>query len=223
MTRTLYYTAALLLTVVSWAAYSASFDCRKAGTKPEKLICANAELSTLDEQLSIAYREALVKGVNKTSVKEWQKNWLFFTRDSCADAACLKTAYVSHIGELREYSKMALTGTTISGNYERYYRGNPDKHSASIHVFELQKNRARMVGSAIWVGNAARGNVNIGEIGGVFPLEGSKLHYYEPEEDSCLLTITFTKNALVVTDDNSLCGGLNVSFNGEYRRLGTGK
>jgi len=223
MTRTLNYTAALLLVVISWAAHAASFDCRKASTKPEELICADTELSTLDEQLSNAYREALTKGVNKASVKEWQKNWLFFSRDSCAEAACLKTVYASHLSELREYSKMALMGTVISGKYERYYRGNRYKHSASINVFELQKNRARVLGSAIWVGNAASGNVNVGEIGGVFPLDGTKLHYNEPEEDSCLLTITFAKNALVVTDDNSRCGGLNVSFNGEYRKLGTGK
>lgn len=223
MTRTLYYTTALLLTVISWAAHAASFDCRKANTRIENLICTDTELSTLDEQLSNAYREALTKGVNKASVKHWQKNWLFLTRDSCADTSCLKAVYASHVIELREYSKIASTGTSISGNYERYYRGKPDKHSASIHVFELQKNRTRVMGTAIWIGNAARGNVNVGEISGVFPLDMNKLHYNKPEEDSCFLTIKFAKNALVVTDDNSRCGGLNVSFNGEYRKLVTGK
>lgn len=223
MVQNLYYAAALLLAVISWDAHAASFDCRKAGIIPEELICTDAELSKLDEQLSIAYREALTKGANKASIKQWQKNWLFLTRDSCADLACLKTVYPSHINELRECSKMASTGTAISGKYERYYRGKRDKHSAWIHIFELQKNRARVVGSAIWVGHAARGNINVGEIDGVFPLDNNKLHYGKPEEDGCLLTITFAKNALVVTDDNSRCGGLNVSFNGEYRRLGTGK
>lgn len=223
MTRTLKYTAVLLSAVISWAAHAASFDCRKASTRIENLICTDTELSSLDEQLSKAYREALAKGVNKASVKQWQKQWLFLTRDSCADTACLKTVYASHVSELREYSQIASTGTAISGMYERYYHGKRDKHSATIHVFELQKKRARVVGSAIWIGNAAKGNVNVGEIGGVFPLDGNKFYYKETEEDSCHLTISFAKNALVVTEDNSRCGGLNVSFNGEYRKLGTGK
>lgn len=223
MTRTLNYTAVLLLAVISWAAHAASFDCRKASTRIENLVCTDTELSTLDEQLSNAYREALTKGVNKASVKQWQKQWLFFTRDSCTDTACLKTVYASHVSELREYLQIASTGTVISGMYERYYRGKSDKHSATINVFELQKNRARVVGSAIWVGNAAKGNVNVGEIDGAFPLDGNKLYYKETDEDSCHLTITFAKNALVVTEDNSRCGGLNVSFNGEYKRIGAGK
>lgn len=225
MIRTLYCTAMQLLLsfVISWTAHAASFDCQKASTRIENLICTDTELSILDEELSNAYREALAKGINKTSVQQWQKNWLFFTRDACADIACLKTVYASQVSQLREYSQIASTGTAISGMYERYYRGKPDKNTATINVFELQKNRVRVVGTAIWVGNAAQGNVNVGEINGVFPLYENKLLYNESEEDSCHLSITFAKNILVVTDDNSRCGGLNVSFNGEYRRHGTGK
>ncbi len=40
-------------------AQAASFDCGKAKTRVEKLICANAELSKLDEQLSREYKAAL--------------------------------------------------------------------------------------------------------------------------------------------------------------------
>lgn len=219
MNRTIDYAAALLLAVISWAANAANFDCGKASTKTEELICTDAELSKLDEELSKAYREAMAQGVNKDSVKQWQKTWLFLIRDSCADAACLKKVYTSHISQLGEHSKMVSMGSTISGKYERYYRGKRDKHSATINVFELPNNRAGVLGSAIWVGNAARAYVNTGEIDGVFQLHGKKVRYTEPEEGSCRLTITFEKKALVVTDDNSRCGGLNVSFNGEYRRI----
>lgn len=37
----------------------AGFDCSKATTKIEKMICADAGLSKLDEQLDTAYKTAL--------------------------------------------------------------------------------------------------------------------------------------------------------------------
>lgn len=219
MNRTFDYIAAMLFVTASGVCNAASFDCAKATTRTEKLICDDAELSKLDEQLSAAYQEAMVKGVNKDSVKQWQKGWLFFTRDDCANVSCLKKAYASHIVELQEHSEVASSKAVVSGKYERFYRGKPDKHSATITVFELEKNRVRVVGSAVWVGNADTGNVNLGEIDGAFPLKGNTIHYSESEDDSCRLTVTFIKEALIVSDDNTRCGGLNVSFNGEYRRI----
>ncbi len=41
----------LVLCLVIGQLQAASFDCGKAGTKVEKLICADAELSKLDEKL----------------------------------------------------------------------------------------------------------------------------------------------------------------------------
>lgn len=38
-----------LLCLVAVPVQAASFDCGKAGTKVEKLVCADAELSKLDE------------------------------------------------------------------------------------------------------------------------------------------------------------------------------
>ena len=39
--------------------HSASFDCAKATTKIEKVICANPKLSELDEKLSALYKKVL--------------------------------------------------------------------------------------------------------------------------------------------------------------------
>lgn len=41
------------LLVLALPAQAASFDCAKAGTKVEKLICGDVELSKLDEELRI--------------------------------------------------------------------------------------------------------------------------------------------------------------------------
>jgi uncharacterized protein len=45
---------------------AASFDCGKATSEVEKLICGNEELSRLDDSLSEAYQEALKTEALKT-------------------------------------------------------------------------------------------------------------------------------------------------------------
>lgn len=54
------------------SATAASFPCEKAATKVEKLICADAALSSLDEELAASYRHdiALKHGMNFTARKE---------------------------------------------------------------------------------------------------------------------------------------------------------
>jgi uncharacterized protein len=46
----------LLLTLTSTLLFPASFDCKKAKTDVEKLICSDKELSQLDEELNEAYK-----------------------------------------------------------------------------------------------------------------------------------------------------------------------
>ncbi|WP_448202728.1 lysozyme inhibitor LprI family protein [Azospirillum sp. sgz302134] len=83
------------------SAQAASFPCAKASTPTETAVCANAGLSTLDERLSAAYRDALKQlsgsgpeeGKAQSAVKADQKAWLA-ERNACgADPACLRTAY----------------------------------------------------------------------------------------------------------------------------------
>ena len=44
------------LLVLTLPVQAASFDCAKAGTKVEKLICGDAGLSKLDDELAAAYK-----------------------------------------------------------------------------------------------------------------------------------------------------------------------
>lgn len=110
---------------------------------------------------------------------------------------------------------------TITGTYTLKDGAN----TATIAV-ELNEssNTVKIQGDATWVGDAEAGQVNIGEIAGVFPLNGNTVQYYELLEDEpdeyCKLTFTFGNKSLTVTNDNSQCGGMNVSFNGKYKRTG---
>lgn len=118
-------TGLLLACFVYYQAQATSFDCRKAATTIEKLICADKELSRLDELLAKYYKAALVRGectpdtatamrITPTShscldnpswwtdlsVRDEQMRWLR-ERDVCGrDIACLKTSYRTRIAEV---------------------------------------------------------------------------------------------------------------------------
>jgi uncharacterized protein YecT (DUF1311 family) len=102
------YLAALLLalTLFAPAAHGASFDCAKAGTKIERMICGDEELSKLDELLGDRYVRALKKAEDANTVKAEQRAWLRGPREACTDVACLKAAYESRIAELTKIGWM---------------------------------------------------------------------------------------------------------------------
>lgn len=84
---------------------AASFDCAKAASKIEKLICGDDELSKLDEALSKTYKQALARsGDDKPQLIEEQKRWLKTNRAICEDSACVKERYLKRVHELTEYS-----------------------------------------------------------------------------------------------------------------------
>lgn len=81
-------------------AQAASFDCAKVRTNMEKMICGDAELSRLDEDLSQAYRKALQRNDVKQGAIESQRQWLKEVQAKCSDVACMKRAYQDRISEL---------------------------------------------------------------------------------------------------------------------------
>jgi uncharacterized protein len=90
------------IVLLGWcaAASAASFDCAKAQSRIEKAICADAEVSDLDEYLGRYYsaaRSAL--GRAGDCLRADQAQWLR-TRNACNDAACLKKVYLERLAEL---------------------------------------------------------------------------------------------------------------------------
>jgi len=74
------------------ATQAASFDCGKATTKVEKMICADAELSKLDEEITRKYSQAKKDLQNASWFAEQQRLWLQH-RDTCQDRGCLESSY----------------------------------------------------------------------------------------------------------------------------------
>lgn len=80
-------------------ANSASFDCTKAASKVEKLICSDPSLSKLDERLTSAYRTAMKNAVNLDLLRWEQKQWLL-QRNECSDVSCLAESYTTRTVQL---------------------------------------------------------------------------------------------------------------------------
>lgn len=109
--------------LLNLTAHAASFDCAKAGTNVEKLVCADAELSKLDERMAKNYNDALktypVPGALKLRQKQWLKR-----RNACVPVEadpyheqdvidksttnCLKESYEQRLTEIDSLSKADL-------------------------------------------------------------------------------------------------------------------
>jgi len=86
--------------LLSAPAQAASFDCAKAGTNVEHMICDNPELSKLDDELNESYKAALKDKSQVVSIKQVQKQWVK-VRNSCPDTGCVESAYQKRIVQLR--------------------------------------------------------------------------------------------------------------------------
>jgi uncharacterized protein len=97
---------------------AASFDCDKAKTVIEVSICANNDLSELDNNLLQSYQDALKTVINKNALKSEQKLWLKNIRNSCSDTNCLINVYHSRIYKLNAIETSMMQG------YQIRYLGN---------------------------------------------------------------------------------------------------
>ena len=67
----------------------ASFDCGKAASKIERLICSSPETASADARLAKAYAAAKAKSADANALKVQQVDWMKSERNACTDAACL--------------------------------------------------------------------------------------------------------------------------------------
>jgi uncharacterized protein len=96
MKKMIWITLSYLIFLAS--AQAASFDCGKAKTNVEKIICSDAGLSKLDEELSSVYKESLNESQHQNVIKNAQKFWRE-RRDACSDAGCLRQSYEERLSK----------------------------------------------------------------------------------------------------------------------------
>lgn len=79
-----------------------SFDCSKAQSKAETLICSDTELARLDRELSVLQMQAKsvtldIAAFKKIATEEWRKR-----EKSCFDRDCVLNWYISRSNQLNE-------------------------------------------------------------------------------------------------------------------------
>lgn len=77
-----------------------SFDCAKASTAIEGMICGSAELAELDSRLAEAYREVRQRADDPEAEKREQVEWVRTVRGACKTVQCLQEAYAVRVNDL---------------------------------------------------------------------------------------------------------------------------
>jgi uncharacterized protein YecT (DUF1311 family) len=206
-TRLIAALAGLLLILVAAPATAASFDCAKARTKVEKLICKDPQLSRQDEDLARAYGEALKvwDGQIAAYVKLNQRGWVgsraletpgmsgggILCEDDKTALPCLRTIHADRIAVLRN------PGFRLSGIYVR------GQDFLRIKAMPTGLDFAYQLADA----NASQGftddirpvKVATGQDVVSFPLTGTG-------PDACRLDAAFSADQVVLTQKGP-CGG----------------
>ncbi|MBB6065558.1 lysozyme inhibitor LprI family protein [Pseudoxanthomonas broegbernensis] len=103
-----------------------SFDCARARTQVERMVCATPRLSVLDAVLGRYYAAAgqsLPLGQRSCLAAE-QRTWLATQRNACGSAACLERAYLLRLD--------ALEGLLPGAAVDRRLEGYPDVAGARL-------------------------------------------------------------------------------------------
>lgn len=101
-----------LFMALCWAmpTQATSFDCKRASTQVEKLICATPALSQADDHLKKSYDRLLKLAPYPNSLKHQQRSWLANVLTRCSNSACLANQYKARIEILEADTQSLLTG-----------------------------------------------------------------------------------------------------------------
>lgn len=199
-------------------AWAAGFDCARAVSAAEVLICASPALSALDSRLNVAFRNAVARARDSAVLRSSQRAWLADDeRARCRDEPCLARAITARIVMLENVAPAAQAAGRWTGRYVFYLQGRPHKELGSIDIIGSTSGRLLVDGAAFWYGSNARsGQVNDGVMRGetdTIAADGGARF----DVDGCKARLQLRGDTLVVSEESG-CGGLNVSFNGSYRR-----
>lgn len=91
-----------------------SFDCAKASTNAEKLVCSDDELARLDNELANAYKNARnsLDAAGKKVLLNEQRKWID-EYNQCADKFCVQQKMQERIQALQNYDSSKAQGLRL--------------------------------------------------------------------------------------------------------------
>lgn len=107
-----------LLLTTPCGGWAASFDCSKASTKVEKMICNSAALSKADEMLAGKYAQALKQARDRNDLIRQQRQWLE-RRNALTNETELLQMYNDRIRQLDNKGAVAQKTSDSRGNTPR--------------------------------------------------------------------------------------------------------
>ncbi len=223
--RMLWIILVLLVPLQSWAA---SFDCAKASTKLEKLICSDKELNALDDALGKAYKKALGNATDRDALKNGQKEWLKNTLRPCdIDKACLVPAYKNRIAALDQGQEAVTFDAELYGTYARQHsvEGGGSVHDIT-HCLTIMPDKGNRVRFSLYVESY---DFRSCSLEGVALANGANLEFRRTAQVNtdapvnCLLRFTIDGKTISVDDVDENCrpaycgvgARLNMSFSRE--------
>jgi uncharacterized protein YecT (DUF1311 family) len=202
---------AVALAAVAFAATpapAASFDCAKATSRTERLICSDAALGARDEILSKLYVAAL-REEPKGPIKASQRQWLA-KAGACGTAACLGDAYDERIETL-------LRTKGGNGAATHFFTEEPKGNSGTLDVVGPVHEFAyvSLVSTYVGPGGVDNGDVNTSGTGGFLDLRRGKAEF---TDRGCTVTVhPETRDAWQVDQRGSCDLSSGTGYAGTYR------
>lgn len=191
---------------LAWSpsASAASFDCTKASTRAERLICSTPELSVRDEIVARLFKAAAARDP-AGDVRRAQRKWISDEQQPCADVQCLRDAYDDRFTTLAPDAPTSLV--------QRFVRKGDTGELDIVQVGEW----VYFTVNAVW-DDGRPGAVYSGEATGLAKLAGGQVHYVV--DDDCALTLTPTPNGpwRIREQGCEASWGLNVTLAGAYSK-----
>jgi len=125
---------------------AASFDCSKAASLPEMTICNDAELSRLDDELSLIYQRAKSKAPNQKAFKQQTQAAWKWRETNCKTKECLVTWYAQRkttllkIADTASIARCLTDGPIRVGGFitPQIIALQPDGRQSTVYVLNIK-------------------------------------------------------------------------------------
>ncbi len=196
--------SACVVNAVGASATAQSFDCGKAMTAVEKMICADADLSKLDTDMAQAFKAAR-RTLDVAAIG--QVAWLKDVRNRCATAGCLRDAYRKRIADLGSLNSPWST-EGLAGEWTRL--GDAPYAGASLSILSVTA-----TGFAFEL--AASSGAHSGLIEGTAVKSAAGAAFID-DQTKCEVRFRRVGDRLVVSTSPKCAsmGGMGVTFDGEF-------